>query len=486
MRKVFSRRTLLRGAGGVAISLPFLEEMQPRVVRAQTEDEPPMRLITMFFGLGMDRNEGLKQFKGPLEPYSPLVEKMAFFTNLEANQAHEYGSGEPHFKMGDVIFVGDPQRREYEASGPSLEQLVKRELYPDGVPTLIGSKSMGMWFRTGSVSQYTRHWNHDGSPGERPERRPTRIFEQLFGGVMTTIPGTDEPDPQAVIDNHMRRSVLDAVVGEYKHYTGDASPLGAASKAKLQVHLDNIRNVEQRLAPIEMAIDDAIAQECGIPDASTIVDPGDGDIPYELAQGGAGGSAPIVAHEDFLAAFEVQGELMALALRCDVLRFGSMLFVGSGGHVGLRGTYSALGESVNFSADLPGTSAHDAYFHNNRWDKCRLHAHYCQKALASALLSMDDPNYLEANGKTVLDNTLVVIGTDYGGGGTSTGHIPSGLFHGVAGGNGHFRPGFNDAVYNIIDLYETILMPYGISTGMGQGRHATYRHTPREISGLLA
>jgi hypothetical protein len=187
-----------------------------------------------------------------------------------------------------------------------------------------------------------------------------------------------------------------------------------------------------------------------------------------------------------LAAFEVQGELMALALRCDVLRFGSMLFVGSGGHVGLRGTYSALGDSVNFSADLPGTSAHDAYFHNNRWDKCRLHAHYCQKALASALLSMDDPNYLEANGKTVLDNTLVVIGTDYGGGGTSTGHIPSGLFHGVAGGNGHFRPGFNDEVYNIIDLYETVLMPYGISTGMGQGRHATYRHTPREISGLLA
>jgi hypothetical protein len=483
MRRILSRRTLLRGAGGVAISLPFFEEMQPRIARAQ-ESEPPMRLITMFFGLGMDRNEAIKEFNGPLEPYAPLADKMAFFTNLEVNQSHDFGSGEPHFKVGDVIFVGDPQKREYEASGPSLEQLVKRELHPDGVPTLIGSKSVGMWFRTGSVSQYTRHWNHDGSPGERPERRPTRIFEQLFGGVMTTEPGTTEPDPQAVVANHMRRSVLDAVVGEYKHFTGAASPLGAASKAKLEVHLDNIRNVEQRLAPVEMAIDDAIAQECGIPPASSIVDPGT-DIPYELEQGGAGGSAPIIPHEDFLAAFELQGELMALALRCDVLRFGSMLFVGSGGHVGLRGTYSALGDSVNFSADLPGTSAHDAYFHNNRWDKCRLHAHYCQRALSSALLSMDDPTYLEANGKTVLDNTLVVVGTDYGGGGTSTGHIPSGMFHAVAGGNGHFRPGFNDSVYNVIDLYDTILKPYGIASGMGQGRHATYRYTPKEISGLL-
>lgn len=480
MRKILSRRTLLRGAGGAFVALPFLEEMQPRIVRAQ-EAQVPMRLITMFFGLGVARDESTQQFSGPLEPYQPLADKMAFFTNLEANHAHTFGSGEPHFKVGDVIFVGDPQKREYEASGPSLEQLVKKAIHPNGVPTLIGSKSVGMWFRTGSVSQYTRHWNHDGSPGERPERRPTRIFEQMFGGQMPD----DQPgstDPAVVTERHLKRSVLDAIVGEYQHYTGDASPLGAASKAKLSVHLDNIRNLETRLAPVEEAIDDAIAQECGVP--ASVADPGN-DIPYDLDQGGSGASAPIIAHEDFLEAFQLQGELMALGLRCDVLRFGSMLFVGSGGHVGLRGTYSAIGDSVNFSQDLPGTSAHDAYFHNNRWDKCRLHAHYCQVALASALLSMDDPNYLEANGKTVLDNSLVLVGTDYGGGGTSTGHIPEGIFHAVAGGNGHFRPGFYDTRYNIIDLYDTVLKPYGISSGMGSGRHASYRYTPQEITELL-
>lgn len=479
MSKILSRRTFLRGSGGVLVGLPFLEEMRPRSVRAQNAD-PPMRLITLFFGLGVARDEALKQFSGPLEPYQPLADKMAFFTNLEVKQAHDFGSGEPHFKVGDVVFVGDPQQREYEAAGPSLEQLVKRELHPDGVPTLIGSKSIGMWFRTGSVSQYTRHWNFDGSPGERPERRPTRIFEQLFGSVTPSTGG--DTDPAAVKEQHVKRSVLDAVIGEYQHYTSDASPLGAESKAKLAVHLDNIRNVELRLAPVEEGIDDAMAQECVIP--SGVTDPGT-DVPYELDQGGSGGSAPIIDHEDFIAAFRIQGELMALALRCDVLRFGSMVFVGSGGHVGLRGTYSALGDSVNFTQDLPGTSPHDAYFHNNRWDKCRLHAHYCNSALASALMSFDDPNYLESNGKTVLDNTLVVVGTDYGGGGTSTGHIPEGVFHAIAGGNGHFRPGFYDNVYNFIDLYDTVLKPYGISSGMGQGRHARYRYTPREITELL-
>jgi hypothetical protein len=483
MRKILSRRTFLHGSGGVLVGLPFLEEMRPRAARAQ-DAAPPMRLITMFFGLGIAREESLKQFKGPLEPYESLASKMAFFTNLELKQSHDFGSGEPHFKVGDVIFVGDPQKKEYEASGPSLEQIAKKSLYPDGVPTLLGSKSVGMWFRTGSVSQYTRHWNQDGSPGERPERRPTRIFEQLFGTLMPGMPGEPE-DPTAVKERHLRRSVLDAVIGEYKHYTSDASPLGAESKAKLAVHLDNIRNVEQRLAPVEAGIDDAMDQEnanCNVP--TGVTDPGT-NVPYDLEQGGAGGSAPIIAHEDFAAAFQLQGELMALALRCDVLRFGSMLFVGSGCHVGLRGTYNALGQSINFTADLQGTSPHDAYFHNNRWDKCRLHAHYCNANLAGALKSFDDPMFLESNGKTVLDNTLVILGTDYGGGGTTTGHNPDGVFHAIVGGNGHFKPGFNDKVYNIIDLYETALKPYGIKTGMGTGRHPRYRYTPKEITEVL-
>jgi hypothetical protein len=336
------------------------------------------------------------------------------------------------------------------------------------------------------VSQYTRHWNQDGSPGERPERRPTRIFEQLFGGLPTTPTTPGVPvDPAAVTARHMKRSVLDAVIGEYKHYSGDASPLGADSKAKLSVHLDNIRSVEKRLAPVETMIDPAIGQEVKCVRPAPVTDPGK-DVPYDLAQGGAGGSAPIIAHEDFAAAFQLQGKLMALALRCDILRFGSMLFVGSGGHVGLRGTYSALGESVNFTADLQGTSPHDAYFHNNRWDKCRLHAHYCISNLASALKSLDDPTFLEANGKTILDNTLVIVGTDYGGGGTSTGHIPEGVFHAIAGGNGHFKPGFYDNVYNIIDLYETALRPYQLTTGMGTGHHPRYRYTPKLITTVLA
>ena len=481
MRKILSRRTFLHGTGGALIALPFFEEMRPRSARA-ADAAPPQRLITMFFGLGVANEEMLKKFDGPLEAFKPFADKMSIFTNVELKQAHDFGSGEVHHKVGDVTFVGDPQKKEYEASGPSLEQLVKKLVHPNGVPTKLGSKSVGMWFRTGSVSQYTRHWNQDGSPGEKPERRPTRIFEQLFGGASPDP--VSATDPAAITERHLKRSVLDAVIGEYQHYTGDASPLGAESKAKLGVHLDNIRNVEMRLAPVESGISGALAQEsCMVP--AGVTDPGT-DVPYDVAQGGTGGGAPIIEHTDFLAAFKLQSELMALALRCDVLRFGSMVFVGAGGHVGLRGTYNAMGTSINFTQDLPGTSPHDAYFHNNLWDKCRMHAHFCVSGLASALKAFDDPTFLESNGKTLLDNTLVVMGTDYGGGGTTTGHNPDGVFHAIAGGNGHFRAGFNDTVYNIADVYETALKPYGLATGIGSGRHATYRYTPRLINEVLA
>jgi hypothetical protein len=55
--------------------------------------------------------------------------------------------------------------------------------------------------------------------------------------------------------------------------------------------------------------------------------------------------------------------------------------------------------------------------------------------------------FLEANGKTVLDNTLVVIGTEYG-----LDHGLSGVFHAVAGGHGPCTSGFFPDLANVVDF----------------------------------
>jgi Protein of unknown function (DUF1552) len=478
VRRSIHRRTLLRGAGSVAIALPFLEEMAPPKARA-AELDVPSRLVTLSFGLGIPAEQAELGFSGPLEPLQPFASKLACFSGLDMSQAHTYGTGTTHFKTGDVLFVGEPQKNEYTASGPSLEQLMLRELHPAGSPTRISSVSAGLWFTYGAPSRYVCHWNYDGSPGPAPERRPSRLFTRLFGEL---TPGASL-DPAPARSARVKRSILDTVLEEYHFAISDRSYLGAESKAKLKIHLDGIRNVEQRLIPTEAALlpetpGCTLPAEVGDPEGL----PYDQEIPDTPQLPGVfkPHSAPM-DHQAYLEAFRLQAELLALALRCDVTRFGSLLLTDKGGNLQFKGKYSgaAVG-TIDFDLETATDSIHNELFHRQRLPEIAQYQHYCMSGVALALAAFDDPLFLEANGKTLLDNTLVVIGTEYG-----LDHGLSGVFHAVAGGHGHFKTGFFPQPANVIDLYDTVLKPYGIQSGIGS-RHATFRHTPRELTAILA
>lgn len=475
MRRGIDRRSFLRGAGTIAIGLPFLEEMSvPQAIAA--DEGRPNRLITLAFGLGIPAAQAELGFAGPLEPLAPFASKLACLSGLDMSQAHAYGSGTTHFKTGDVVFVGEPQKNEYTAAGPSLEQLMLRELHPAGSPTRLSSLSAGLWFTYGAPSRYVCHWNYDGSPGPAPERRPSRLFTRLFGEA---APGQNGDARTARI----KRSVLDSVLDEYHFAIGERSYLGAESKAKLKIHLDGIRNVEQRLIPSEAALLPDVPG-CARPD--NLGDPE--GLPYDqetpdtpqLPGVFKPHSAPI-DHVAYLEAFRLQAELFALALRCDLTRFGSLLFTDKGGNLQFKGKYTgaAVG-TIDFDLETASDSIHNELFHRQRLPEIAQYQHFCMSGVASALAAFDDPLFVEANGKTVLDNTLVVIGTEYG-----MDHGLSGVFHAVAGGHGHFKSGFFPDAANVIDFYDTLLLPYGIVSGIGT-RHATFRHTPLELTAILA
>lgn len=478
MRRSIQRRTLLRGAGTVAIGLPFLQEMG--VPRASAADAVvPARLVTLAFGLGIPAAQAELGFAGPLEPLQPFANKLACLSGLDMSQAHTYGSGTTHFKTGDVLFVGEPQKNEYTAAGPSLEQLMLRELHPLGSPTRLSSLSAGLWFTYGAPARYVCHWNYDGSPGPAPERRPSRLFARLFGEV--TPGATMDSDPARTA--RVKRSILDTVLDEYHFAIGDRSYLGAESKAKLKIHLDGIRNVEQRLIPSESALLPD-TPGCAVPDV--VGDPP--GLPYDqetpdtpqLPGVFKPHSAPM-DHATYLEAFRLQAELFALALRCDLTRFGSLLVTDKGGNLQFKGKYTgaAVG-TIDFDAETASDSIHNELFHRQRLPQIAQYQHFCMSGVASALAAFDDPLFLEPNGKTLLDNTLVVIGTEYG-----LDHGLSGVFHAVAGGHGHFKSGFFPQPANVIDFYDTLLRPYGIQSGIGT-RHAAFKHTPRELTAILA
>ena len=454
MNKYINRRLFLRGAGSVLIGLPLLEESFGVKALAQT-NITPTRCLTMSFGLGIASDLQSEQWNGPLEPFKDLADKMAFFSNLNNNQLR--GGGTVHFDVGATLFTGIKQDGTRQANGPSLDQLMQLKLHPQGVPSVTGVPIMsaGMWSRTGAVPQYMRHWNSNGSAGMRPERRPSAVFDRLFGSFNPGSSG--ETNVELEIERRIRRSVLDNVVEQANTLTGPNSYLGKESKDKINAHLEAIRSIEQELISGDLADEEISNSELNatLPLASDYTDP-EGVSFYDAQSGATTG--PTVSHEAAQNAFRLSGKLFALGFYMDALRFGSLVFVGAGEHLRFTGTYNAsnIGQSLNFSETFASRSPHDGIFHNYVKDSIRVYQHYVISQLAHVLKEMDQ--LVEANGKTVLDNTLTVIGTEYGRNHEGTGNI----FHAVAGSNDKFQPGQYDAAYGFNDLYKTLMDAYNI------------------------
>lgn len=446
-RYKLDRRTLLRGAGSVAIGLPFLEEMSPSEARGAVGDVPT-RVITLFFGLGLDPAWAKEKFMGPLGPFESLQGKLAFFTGVNMNQ----GAGGAHCENSPVVFVGEKNPNENRAGGASVDQIVRQALAPTA-PTLAS----GIWWRRGACDgQALRVWNPDGT-ARSPVKRPSAVFEALFGSA-TPPAGTGTPtvpsDPATVRERHLRRSVLDTVISEYERLRGPTSYLSQASRQKLELHLQTIRELELQLAPgDDVAVGGSAAGACKFPKKPT--DPQIG-ADYDQFTYGTGAGAPELLLSDVEKVFHLHAELFTMGLACDLVRYGNLMFESAGGHMNLKGTHTAMG----IKTDFPGDSQHDSYFHGNLDAPAKLYQHFAMQNLAYFLEQLDTVQ--EAEGRTLLDNTTVVIGTEYG-----KNHASDGVFHAIAGGTGRFKPGFYAQQANAIDVYNLVLRGHGLPTSIG-------------------
>ncbi len=441
---------MLRGAGGADIALPLLPELLPRA-RAEREVAIPQRLFTMTFGLGLSANMLAEQFAGPIEPLMPFASKAALFTNVDNEPLS--GGGTPHYRIAGALFTGVPSigSPTYVAGGPSMEQVMKSALHPGGVPNVATpSISAGLWSNTGCVAAFTRHWNDDGSPGQRPIRRPTEVFEILFGSLPPTP--EDIVRPEEIARRHVHRSVLDAVLEDYEAIVGPSSPLGAESKARIDNHLSAIRDVELQLVPepgMEMP---------SCPNPGEIVDPEPYSF-YDAEVGPPGIGAPVIDWEVADEAMQLLGRLFALGAACDTVRFGSMLSVGAGEYLRFSGEYSALGENADFTTLFAGGTPHDVIFHNFNPAMVRMHQHMSISMLAHMLHEMDA--IMEPNGMTLLDNSLVLLATEYG-----QNHTAWPAFHGVLGGGGRFNAGWYDQALLPSHIYHQTMDAFGIDSGI--------------------
>ena len=222
-----NRRTVLKGLGGITIGLPLLEEMAG--TSAAAAKAVPVRAFNVFFGLGIPAPLQTEGFGGALEPLKPLRNKLLIMRQVDQVRCDVSGIN-AHYDGATGSFTAMPAGGEAKAGGPSIDQVVRKTFYPNGmpagmVPTLIG----GTYFRRSRVGRYLHSYNADGTVAGTMQERSRDLFDRVFGMVSAGDSGDARKQ-------RLKRSVLDTVVDQYKFYTGANSPLGSASKARVTEH----------------------------------------------------------------------------------------------------------------------------------------------------------------------------------------------------------------------------------------------------------
>ncbi|MBX7098990.1 MAG: DUF1552 domain-containing protein [Myxococcaceae bacterium] len=382
-----SRRTMLRGLG-TALALPALEAMLPARASAQAA-AAPLRFLTVFIpnGVRMDlwkptttgtsftlpaTLQPLQPYKSKLSVVSGLSNYPASITTQEFAGAHARGTG-ALLTQCPLAFTSGTNIK----NGISVDQVIANSLKTQ---TRLPSLELGA--RAGSQSgncedgyscAYVHNLSWSGPTTPMPKMtKPRDVFNRLFaGGVPSADAGTPMVDPSLVYD----RSVLDAVAGRARALQ---LKLGTADRQKLDEYLTAVRAVEQRVQALSTPPPVTVAQ-CTPGTAPT--DPTD----YQLL-------------------LDTMSDMIALAFRCDITRVSTFM---------LQDSLDT--PTINYGGAITA-SHHELSHHGNDATKlaglAKIDLFEAQR-FAYLLSKLDVP---EANGSTVLDNSIVLFTSDFGDG----------------------------------------------------------------------
>lgn len=459
-----SRRALLKGLGTVSVGLPLLEEMLVSTAVAAPQVAVPVRSFNVFFGLGIPAPLQAEGFDGVLEPLKPLRDKLLVMRNVHQLRCDRSGMN-AHYDGASGAFTAEPPEGEARSGGPSIDQVIRKAHYPHGLPPgMVPTLIAGTFFRRSRVGRYVHSYNMDGTVAATIQEKPRDLFDRVFGTI--SLSG-DEKDARR---QRLRRSVLDSVVEDYRFYTGANSPLGSASRARVADHLDRIREFELRA----MSLKDTAKGAPAVPPGSNIPHGGPAD---------PGGEGIDITLEELTTEWRLMADLYALSIQMDRVRFGSLTFLAAGERIRLKGEYEYNGRKVFGFDDARQHNASGSKGCSHEWwhqfnekkgnEALRAHAHLKMREVAYFLQQLDGPESIEANGKSILENSLITISTESGDGRHSdVKRELSSVFHAITGAGGRFKTGqVLDVGAEGIDVYNTVLESFHTPDRLGPKDH---------------
>lgn len=412
------RRTVLRGAGGAMIALPWLQAM--RTARAAAA--PPRRLVIVYSpnGHNMDTwkcpvaaaDPTSFTFAPGVKPLEPLKDRCLFLEgvgNFSGADRRTYAQGHPggctSMLTGSWAGPGSYYNGGKDNPGAGTPY---HESIDDYIASRVGSATkLPAYYLSGFPSEtalYSRPFYTRRAGQERAEMiplvaNPTAVYKDLFTNL--TPPKTD---PAAQARLALRKSILDAAMADYRSLR---CRLGAADRMRLEQHAAGLAELEGRLMQPPSA---AVGASCKAP-----AEPASPDGKF------AGVGAVV----------RLQLDLVAMALACDVTRVIGFQFWKSDGDCRIVPSF------VNGQTVCHHETSHLMGGGDARARMTELDAYYAGgiKYLADKLSAMP-----EGDG-SVFDHTVILWVSEWGNGWEHEGSYKN-MAHALIGhGGGYFQTG---------------------------------------------
>jgi hypothetical protein len=355
-----SRRALLRGLGGVAVALPFLDAMHPAMAaETRTAAAPVRRLGVVYYPHGVvyekwtpDGDGGplgqLKPGLAPLERHKSRFTIIAGLTSSPDRTQPDF-----HDRACASWLTGCELTRDRVHVGVSMDQVAAAKL---GKETQFASLELG------TELPYKVGLCYKDATTELPfERNPRVVFERLFGDG-------GKIDPQAAARRDaLDKSTLDAVT---ERISALKRRLGPADVRKLDQYLDSIRDIERRIS---------IAQAKALPELPDVTRPA--GIPV-----------------DWVEHVKLMFDLQVLAYQADLTRVSTFTTAKEGSVM----TFPQIGVNMQH---------HEASHHN--YDPAKLDALHRINVHQSELFAyyLDKLDAVKEPSGSLLDNSVVLFGS---------------------------------------------------------------------------